>query len=114
MSTMNDNVYHVASLAKCLSPALRVTYVAVPEGRSLRFANAIRASASIVSPLTSAVAVRWIENGPAGAARDEITEEGEARLKVANDALQARGDVNWRFTRVAARAGTMDTRRVGA
>jgi DNA-binding transcriptional MocR family regulator len=76
-----DIVYHVASLSKCLSPALRVAYVAAPEGRSLRVANAIRASASIVSPLTSATASRWIETGLADAVRDEIMRETVTRLE---------------------------------
>jgi DNA-binding transcriptional MocR family regulator len=82
-----DIVYHVASLSKCLSPALRVAYVAVPEGRSLRVANAIRASASIVSPLTSAIASRWIETGLADAVRDEIARESATRLQVLNAML---------------------------
>jgi len=77
-----DIIYHVASLSKCLSPALRVAYIAVPEGRSLRVANAIRASAAIVSPLTSAVASRWIETGLADAVRDEIIRESAARMQV--------------------------------
>ena len=82
-----DVVYHVASLSKCLSPALRVAYIAVPEGRSLRVANAIRASASIVSPLTSATASRWIESGVADAVRDEIIRESAARLQVLDSTL---------------------------
>jgi DNA-binding transcriptional MocR family regulator len=82
-----DMVYHVASLSKCLSPALRVSYTAVPEGRSLRVANAIRASASIVSPLTSAIASRWIETGLADAVREEIIRESAMRLEVLNATL---------------------------
>lgn len=89
-----DIVYHVASLAKCLSPALRVAYVAVPEGRSLRVANAMRASASIVSPLTSAVAARWIENGLADAVRDEIIRESAARLKVVSTTLSKHAETS--------------------
>lgn len=89
-----DIVYHVASLAKCLSPALRVAYVAVPEGRSLRLANAIRASASIVSPLTSAIAARWIENGLADAVRDEIIGESAARLKVLTTTLSKHAETS--------------------
>ncbi len=75
-----DIVYHVASLSKCLSPALRVAFVAVPEGRTLRVANAIRGSASIVSPLASATATRWIESGLADVVRDEIIGESANRL----------------------------------
>lgn len=82
-----DIVYHVASLSKCLSPALRVAYVAVPEGRTLRVANAIRASAAIVSPLTSATASRWIETGLADTVRDEIIRESAIRLQVLNVTL---------------------------
>lgn len=89
-----DIVYHVASLAKCLSPALRVAYVAVPEGRSLRVANAMRASASIVSPLTSAVAARWIENGLADAVRDGIIRESAARLKVMSTTLSKHAETS--------------------
>jgi DNA-binding transcriptional MocR family regulator len=80
-------VYHIASLSKCLSPALRVAYVAVPEGRSLRVASAMRASASIVSPLTSAIAARWIEAGLADAVCDEIAKETATRLAVAQAML---------------------------
>jgi DNA-binding transcriptional MocR family regulator len=73
-------VYHVASLSKCLSPALRVAYVAVPEGRAHLVSNAIRASASIVSPLTSALAAHWIGTGIADAVRDAIVKETMKRL----------------------------------
>lgn len=82
-----QNVYHVASLSKCLSPALRVAYVAVPEGRTQRVANAIRASASIVSPLTSALASRWIETGVAEAVRSEIVKETVKRLNAVKASL---------------------------
>lgn len=74
-------VYHVASLSKCLSPALRVAYVAVPNGRSPRVASAIRASASLVSPLTSATASRWIESGVADAVCRAIIQETAARVQ---------------------------------
>ena len=77
-----DVVYHVASLSKCLSPALRVAYVAVPHNRSLRLANAIRSTASIVSPLAGATASRWIETGLADNVRDEIVRESAKRLQV--------------------------------
>ncbi|MEB2848078.1 aminotransferase-like domain-containing protein [Endobacterium cereale] len=82
-----DIVYHVASLSKCLSPALRVAYVAVPEERALRVANAMRASASIVSPLASATASQWIGNGLADLVRDEIVQESAIRLRVFNRTL---------------------------
>jgi DNA-binding transcriptional MocR family regulator len=49
---------------------------------SARVANAIRASASIVWPLTSAIASRWIETRLADAVRDEIVRESAPRLQV--------------------------------
>jgi DNA-binding transcriptional MocR family regulator len=48
-------------------------------------ANAIRASASIVSPLTSALASQWIETGVADVVRGEIAKETVKRL----DAVKA-------------------------
>ncbi|PYE31728.1 GntR family transcriptional regulator [Rhizobium sp. PP-WC-1G-195] len=89
-----ETVFHVASLSKCLSPALRVAYVAVPEGRSLRVANAIRASASLVSPLTSAIASRWIETGMADEVRDEIMRESATRLQVLRATLPHNADAS--------------------
>lgn len=82
-----ETVYHVASLSKCLSPALRVAYVAVPKGRTHGVANAIRASASIVSPLTSALASQWIETGVADAVKAAIVKETSKRLDVVKSIL---------------------------
>jgi len=82
-----EAVYHVASLSKCLSPALRVAYIAIPEDRAHRVANAIRASASIVSPLTSALASQWIESGVADVVREGIVRELGKRLDAAKSIL---------------------------
>lgn len=72
----------MASLSKCLSPALRVAYVAVPDGRAYGVANAIRGSASIVSPFTSALASQWIETGVADVVRAAIVKETQKRLDI--------------------------------
>jgi DNA-binding transcriptional MocR family regulator len=77
-------VYHIAGLAKCLSPALRVAYLVTPDARATaRLMGAIRATASMGSPLTSAIATRWIENGTAAAVLDAIREETNARQAIA-------------------------------
>lgn len=86
-ATQPETVYHVASLSKCLSPALRVAYVAVPKGRAHGVANAIRASASIVSPLTSALASQWITTGVADAVQAAIVKETTKRLDVVKSIL---------------------------
>ncbi|MGE7370405.1 PLP-dependent aminotransferase family protein [Neorhizobium sp. NPDC001467] len=86
-SMQPEIVYHVASLSKCLSPALRVAFVAVPEVYTHVVANAIRASASIVSPLTSALACQWIETGVADAVRGAIVKETMKRLDIVKTCL---------------------------
>jgi DNA-binding transcriptional MocR family regulator len=79
-----DLVYHIAGLAKCLSPALRVAYLVPPEGRgTARLAGAIRATASMASPLTSAIATRWIADGTADAVLEAIRAETRARQEIA-------------------------------
>lgn len=79
-----DMVYHIAGLAKCIAPALRLAYLATPDARAAeRLAGIIRATASMASPLTAAIATRWIEDGTAGAIRDAIRAEAKARQAIA-------------------------------
>lgn len=83
-----DVVYHVAGLAKCLAPALRIAYLVLPEGRpATRMAGAVRATASMASPLTAAIATRWIESGTAGAVLEAIRSEAAARRMIAQAVL---------------------------
>jgi DNA-binding transcriptional MocR family regulator len=77
-------VYHIAGLAKCLAPALRIAYLVAPEGSPTpRLNNAIRATASMASPLTAAIASRWIEDGTAEAVITAIRHETGARQSIA-------------------------------
>lgn len=79
-----DLVYHIASLAKCLAPALRIAYLVVPTERGItRLTAAIRSMASMASPLTAAVATRWIEDGTADAVLAAIRAEARARQAMA-------------------------------
>src|ERR1700712_3443098 len=58
--------WHVAGLAKCLGAGLRTAYVIPPDTRSgWPFSAALRASSVMASPLTVALATRWIEDGTA-------------------------------------------------
>ena len=82
--------YHVAGLAKCVSPALRIAYVAAPDARQARrVAAAQRATTLIASPLSAAVARLWIADGTAEAARDAIRAEAMARRALAEALLPA-------------------------
>ena len=79
-----DAVYHIAGLAKCLAPALRIAYLVAPDARAAaRCAAAIRATASMASPLTAAIASRWIEDGTANAVLAAIRDETRARQSLA-------------------------------
>ncbi|MDY0885267.1 PLP-dependent aminotransferase family protein [Dongia soli] len=85
-----DIVYHVAGLAKCLAPALRIAYLVVPDSRSaIRLAGAIRATASMASPVTASIATRWIEDGTADAVLAAIRNEAAARQVLATHILPA-------------------------
>jgi DNA-binding transcriptional MocR family regulator len=81
-------VYHVSGLAKCLAPALRVAYVVAPDARSAeRLASVVRATSSMVSSLTAALASKWIGDGTADKITAEIQREAGARQDVARRLL---------------------------
>ncbi|MCQ4158650.1 PLP-dependent aminotransferase family protein [Roseomonas sp. GC11] len=83
-----EAVYYVGGLAKPVSPALRIAYLAVPEPRPLpRLAAAIRATTGMASPLAAALATRWIGNGLAAAITAGIREETAARQAIARALL---------------------------
>ncbi|WEX86344.1 PLP-dependent aminotransferase family protein [Sinorhizobium garamanticum] len=85
-----DLVYYVAGLAKCLSPALRIAYLVVPDAvSSVRLEGAIRATAGMASPLSAAIATRWIEDGTADAALAAIRAEAGRRQRIAAEILPA-------------------------
>jgi len=78
-----EQTYYIASLAKCLSPALRIAYLAVPNARAAaRLAGNVRASTSIASPLTAAIATRWIETGTADAVLKAMRQETGERQRL--------------------------------
>jgi DNA-binding transcriptional MocR family regulator len=75
---------YVGGIAKCLSPALRIAYVVPPDSRFAgRLTNAIRATATMTSPLSAAIATRWIETGLAAEVLSAIRREAEARQSIA-------------------------------
>lgn len=80
--------YHVAGLAKCLSPALRIAYVVAPDTRqAARLVGTIRATISIASPLSAAIATGWIQDGTAVAVTSAIRKESWARQQLASAML---------------------------
>ncbi|WP_421932462.1 PLP-dependent aminotransferase family protein [Phenylobacterium sp.] len=85
-----DLTFHIAGLAKPVSPALRIAYLAAPDSRSgAKVRAAIRATTAMASPLTAAIATRWITGGTAQAVRDAIRQEARARQVLAARLLPA-------------------------
>ncbi|MHC2351021.1 DNA-binding transcriptional MocR family regulator [Sinorhizobium meliloti] len=79
-----DLVFHIAGLAKCLSPALRIAYLVAPDrSAAVRLEGAIRATVGMTSPLSAAIATRWLEEGTAQAVLAAIRTEAGARQRIA-------------------------------
>ena len=86
-------VYHVATLSKCLTPGLRTAFIAAPHARAAaRVAEALRALSLMASPLMSAVVTAWIRDGTAQAVLEGVRAEAVARRAIAATLLPvARG-----------------------
>ena len=83
-----DITFHIAGLAKCVSPMLRVAYLAAPDARqALRVSAAQRGTTLMPSPLAAGIARRWIEDGTAAAVRDAIRAEATERRALADSLL---------------------------
>jgi len=87
-----DITWHIATLSKCASPALRIAYVVAPAAaEATRLAAVIRAVNLMVPPLNAALASRWIATGILDDVALAIRDENIARQKLARSAL---GDAN--------------------
>ncbi|MDF1633091.1 PLP-dependent aminotransferase family protein [Mycoplana sp. MJR14] len=75
-----DLTWHIGGLAKCLGAGLRLAYVVAPDTKAAwPFASAMRANNVMASPLTLALATRWIADGTADGILRFIREEAAAR-----------------------------------
>jgi DNA-binding transcriptional MocR family regulator len=81
--------WHIATLSKCVTPALRTAYVVTPGlADTLRLAAEIRAMSLMMPPLMAALASKWILDGTLDAITAAIREESAARQAVAQQVLQ--------------------------
>lgn len=83
-----DLVFHIAGLAKSLGAGLRIAYLVAPEARRMWQLSAyLRATTVMASPLTAALATRWIADGTADAMLDAVRAEAAARQSYARQLL---------------------------
>lgn len=88
-----DITWHIATLSKCATPALRVAYVVAPGATgALRLAATLRATVLMAPPLLSALASRWISDGTLDEIARAIRLENAERQKLAASVL---GDIGY-------------------
>ncbi|MEK1891314.1 MAG: PLP-dependent aminotransferase family protein [Phyllobacterium sp.] len=85
-----DLTWHIATLSKCATPALRIAFVACPSSLdALKLASSLRASNPGASPLLAALATDFIESGTlrriALAIRTESRERQSFAAKILKD-----------------------------
>jgi DNA-binding transcriptional MocR family regulator len=84
--------YYVTGFSKCFGAGLRTAYVSAPGVRQAqRLAGALRATAVMASPVTNALATRWVNDGMAEAMLQAIRNESIARQAMAARHLSNRG-----------------------
>ena len=83
-----ERTWHVATLAKALTPGLRIAYVAAPDAEAAgRLAAAGHALCQMPAPLMAAVATAWIRDGTAEAILTAVRAEAAARRALAAEIL---------------------------
>ncbi len=84
--------YYITGFSKCLGAGLRSAYVCAPDARQAqRLAGALRATTVMASPVTNALATRWVADGTAEAMLQAIRAESIARQALAARHLAGHG-----------------------
>ncbi|TXI06473.1 MAG: PLP-dependent aminotransferase family protein [Rhizobium sp.] len=85
-----DMTWHIGGLAKCIGAGLRLAFVVAPDTKMIwPFVSAMRSSAVMASPLSMALATRWIEDGTADGILRFIRAEAAARQEMVAEILPA-------------------------
>ncbi|WP_085315539.1 aminotransferase-like domain-containing protein [Derxia lacustris] len=80
--------WYLTGLSKCVGAGLRTAYVHAPGQRQMqRLAGALRAATVMASPVTTAIASRWIEDGTAEALLAAVRDEAGRRQRIAETEL---------------------------
>lgn len=79
-----ERTWHIATLSKCATPALRVAYVKAPDAtQARRLAAILRTTILMAPPLMTALASRWISDGTLQNIAAAIVRENIQRQKLA-------------------------------
>jgi DNA-binding transcriptional MocR family regulator len=85
-----DISFHISTVSKVLSPALRMAYLVAPDARCAgRLSATLRANVLMASPLLTSLVMAWVRDGTAGAVVSAIRRESAARQKMAQEILPA-------------------------
>lgn len=80
--------WYIRTLAKCVSPALRVAYLVAPDaGQATKVANVLGATNVMAPPLMAALASLWLRDGRLARFAKAIREENQQRQVIAQQAF---------------------------
>jgi DNA-binding transcriptional MocR family regulator len=79
---------YISSVSKSLAPGLRIGFLAVPQGETARYAEAIRMTTWMAAPLIAEIVCRWIEDGTVERLMGAQRAENAARVRLASERLQ--------------------------
>ncbi|MDX8480202.1 PLP-dependent aminotransferase family protein [Mesorhizobium sp. VK24D] len=83
-----ERTFHVATMAKCISPFLRTAFLVAPDSEAIeRIAAAIRGTTMMAPPLMTGLACEWARSGLAGEITAAVRAEAQARQKIAREIL---------------------------
>jgi DNA-binding transcriptional MocR family regulator len=88
-SLATKQTWHIATVAKCVSPALRVAYIVAPSvDQALLLAEQMRVSSIMAPPLMTAVVSEWIRTGQINLIAEAIKQENLQRQQLATSLLK--------------------------
>ncbi|MDO9382194.1 MAG: PLP-dependent aminotransferase family protein [Hyphomicrobiaceae bacterium] len=83
-----ERSYLAISLSKCIAPGLRTSLLVLPSTEATqRVTAALRAVAQMPTPLLTAIAIRWLQNGSADAIISSVRGEAAARQTICREVL---------------------------
>ncbi|MEJ2021710.1 MAG: PLP-dependent aminotransferase family protein [Maritimibacter sp.] len=84
-----DLTWHIGGLAKCIGAGLRLAYTVAPNGKqAYSLGQTLKVQTVMASPITTALATQWIEDGTADQIRRFIRSETSARQAIAREVLE--------------------------